>query len=464
MNRLGRRVQTLATVEIAIVLVALILAGALVAFGSYIRALSHELRVTTGAVVAALSENHPADATAAGKAIASRLVRTETEVVLLDADSRVTVFYARRNDAAPVEIVRARGDLSGNPSVSGTLAPLVLGLATAFGLDQIHDKAGSLYIVVRSNDAVLVATVRSVLLPLAAGIIVAIACAALIARVLTRQAVRPLVDVTGALERFASGDLTPQPIAADDRSELAALAHAYNGAIEQMQHAFAERDRANASIRQFIADAGHQLRTPLTVVQGFITILRRADAPDERERILGTMYQQSRAMGSLIDKLILLDRWENPQEQDNEPIDVGVLVADLAGVLADAHPERAISVHNDDGETLAAIDPTDLGYIIDNLVDNALKYTDGPIDVSVTSDAGDVIVDVADRGPGMSPSDVALAFDRFYRGGHRGVEGTGLGLSIAKRAAERARGTIDLTSTPAQGSRFRVRLPKSRIV
>lgn len=462
MNRLARRMQTLAAIEIALVLVALILLGALFAFGVYIRALSHELRVTSASVVAALSEARPKNAPAAGRAIASRLVRVETEVVVLDADSRVTVFYEHRNDAAPIELVRARGDLSGNPPLAGALAPLVLGLATAFGLEQLHERAGSLYLIIKSNDATLVATVRSALLPSAIAILTAIACGWLIARALTRQALRPLGDVTAALQRFASGDLTPQQIAADERQELSDLALAYNGAIDQMERAFAERDRADASMRQFIADAGHQLRTPLTVVQGFITILRGAESQAERERILAKMYQQSRAMGSLIDKLILLERWENPQEQAHEPIDVGVLVEDLAGVLADAYPQREITVSNG-GETLAAIDPTDLGYIINNLVDNALKYTDGPVDVSVSREGDAVVIDVADRGPGMSATDAAHVFDRFYRVGRRNVEGTGLGLSIAKRAAERARGSIDVTSTPADGSRFRVCLPRAKL-
>lgn len=461
MNRLARRMQTLAAIEIALVLVALILLGALFAFGVYIRALSHELRITSASVVTALSESHPANAPAAGRAIASRLVRVETEVIVLDADSRVTVFYERRSDAAPIELVRSRGDLSGNPPIAGPLSPIVLGLATAFGLEQIHARAGSLYLIIKSNDAALIATVRSTLLPLIIAILAAIACGWLIARALTRQAMRPLGDVTAALQRFASGDLTPQLIAADERQELSDLARAYNGAIDQMERAFAERDRADASMRQFIADAGHQLRTPLTVVQGFISILRGADSQAERERILATMYQQSRAMGSLIDKLILLERWENPEEHAHEPIDVGVLVEDLAGVLADAHPQREITVRNG-GETLAAIDPTDLGYIINNLVDNALKYTDGPVDVSVRKESDAIVIDVADRGPGMSPGDAAHVFDRFYRVGRRNVEGTGLGLSIAKRAAERASGSIDVTSSPAEGSRFRVRLPGAK--
>ena len=138
---------------------------------------------------------------------------------------------------------------------------------------------------------------------------------------------------------------------------------AYNGAIEQMERAFAARDRANASMRQFIADAGHQLRTPLTVVQGFIAILRRGgmeSAPD-RDRILDTMNDQSRIMGSLIDKLILLERWENVEVPERLlPIDVGRLVADLVSPIADAHPDRSFAIAAEPG-VLAAIDPTELG-------------------------------------------------------------------------------------------------------
>ena len=210
---------------------------------------------------------------------------------------------------------------------------MILGLATAFGLQSLYSHVGNLYIIVRSNDATLVSAVRTFFIPLLVALVLAVACGILIARALTRQALRPLDDVTEALQRFASGDLTPQLIAADERHELRSLAVAYNGAIEQMERAFAARDHANTSMRQFIADAGHQLRTPLTVLQGFIAILRRGgfDSPGDRERILDTMNDQSRIMGSLIDKLILLERWEGAEATAASvtPIDVGTLVADL---------------------------------------------------------------------------------------------------------------------------------------
>jgi two-component system OmpR family sensor kinase len=268
--------------------------------------------------------------------------------------------------------------------------------------------------------------------------------------------------VTAALERFASGDLTPQPIGADPRKEFGRLAVAYNGAIAQMERAFAERERANMSMRQFIADAGHQLRTPLTVIRGFLGILRKGDlhSSADRDRILETMSGQSQIMASLIDKLMLLEQWENvdgaPQA---EPIDVGQLVSDVTLPIAEANTGRDLVLNARSGP-LAAIDPGDLTHAVTNLIDNALKYTSGPVHVGVRSDNGVVAIDVADEGPGIDAETAGRVFDRFYRGAQRDVAGSGLGLAIAKRAIERAGGTLVLESVPGKGSRFTISLPR----
>ncbi|MBV8148951.1 MAG: HAMP domain-containing histidine kinase, partial [Candidatus Eremiobacteraeota bacterium] len=330
-----------------------------------------------------------------------------------------SIYRLRRADPHPIVAVRRRGDLSGDPRVWGIIGRIILGLATAFGLGPAYAHAGNVYLVVKSNDAMLAATLQPFAIALLAAIVAALACGFLLAGGLTRQWMRPLAD------------------------------------------AFAQRDRANAAMRQFIADAGHQLRTPLTIVQGFIDILRRSESttPDERKHILDTMYRQSRVMSSLIDKLILLERWERRGDgASSEPIDVGVLVSDLIAPIAESHPGRRISVASGDG-LLAAIDPTELGYVVNNIVDNAVKYTKGDVAVRVNGDDASVFVEVRDEGPGMSHQDAARAFDRFYRGSQRSVEGSGLGLAIAKRAVERARGTISV-ETSAGGSRFRVSLPR----
>lgn len=461
-TRLARRIRTLAAVEISLLLVALLLAGALLGFGVYVRTLSNELTGTMNQLTAALARNPAPDARAAGAFAASLFPASGTEIIFLDASTRVTVFRLHRADPRTILTVRSRGDLSGDPRPSGPLARVILGLATAYGLPRLYGHVGDLYIIVHANDATLVSAVQSYAIPLAIALIVAIVCGVLVARALTRQALRPLDDVTAALHRFASGDLTPHLIAADERQELGTLAAAYNGAIEQMERAFAARDRANASMRQFIADAGHQLRTPLTVVQGFIAILRRGgfDAPADREHILDTMNDQSRIMGSLIDKLILLERWESPEADGKaSPIDVGTLVADLVAPIADANPERRFAVSTQSG-ILAAIDPTELGYVVTNLADNAVKYGVGDIAVRVSAQDSTAVIEVADQGPGIPSTDASRVFDRFYRGTQRDVPGSGLGLAIVKRAVERAHGTVTLDSSPS-GSRFIIKLPQA---
>ena len=209
-TRLARRIQTLAAVEISLVLVTVLIAGALLAFGFYIRTLSNELSGTLTQLKASLAHEPLPNARAAGAFAASLLLGTGSEIVFLDADTRVTVYRRHRIDARPEVTVRVRGDLSGDPRPVGPTARVVLGLATAFGLQPLYDRAGNVYIIVRSNDATLVSTVSTFFIPLLVALLVAIACGILIARVLTGQALRPLDDVTSALRRFASGDLTPQ--------------------------------------------------------------------------------------------------------------------------------------------------------------------------------------------------------------------------------------------------------------
>ncbi len=109
---------------------------------------------------------------------------------------------------------------------------------------------------------------------------------------------------------------------------------------------------------------------------------------------------------------------------------------------------------------LAVIDPTELGYVVTNLADNALKYGEGAIGVRVSARDGSASIEVSDEGPGIPSADAARVFDRFYRGTQRDVAGSGLGLAIVKRAVERAHGTIALDSN-ASGSRFTVLLPRA---
>ncbi len=458
----ARRLRIVTTLEIAGVLWLAVIAGALLTLGNYVGALRGDMAASLERVVAALdSEAATHDARVAGALAASRYPRANLVVLLIDEKRRVTVFAQGEPGSRPRVDVRRRGQTTGEPRATGTFARIVFGIVTAFGLPNVRAHVGSVDVFVKPNEVGLVATVGAHIWQFALALALAFAIAVGLARTLTRQVLRPLVDVTDALERFASGDLSPQTIVADRRHQLGSLAVAYNGAIDQMERAFAERDRATEAMRQFMADAGHQLRTPLTVVRGFISILRKGDlrTPEDGERILEIMNRQSLIMASLIDKLMLLDRWDaSPAEPSGEKIDVARLVSDVLGPIAESHPTREVRVDAPEAG-LAGIDPTDFAHALTNVVDNALKYTTGAIDVRVRRDAREIVVEVVDEGPGMSPGEADHAFDRFSRGSRRDVDGSGLGLAIARRAVERAGGTLAIASDPAAGSRLRIALP-----
>jgi two-component system OmpR family sensor kinase len=287
-----------------------------------------------------------------------------------------------------------------------------------------------------------------------------------IGRYITEQAIQPLVDVTQALQRFAARDFRPQSITTARKSDFDVLAHAYNAAAEQVSAAFAERDAAEAQMRQFVADAGHELRTPLTIVLGYIDLLRRrATAGDDRSKfIFSSIASEGRRMRTLVDNLVLLAKLEGEDTRLFEPFDVGELVAEIAGVRQGLAPGVRFDI--DDRATATAIaDRGEVYEALANIIDNAIKYAPGsPIRIETTApQAGTVEIAVADEGPGIPLADREAIFERFFRGASRGeVEGSGLGLAIAKRAIERAGGTLRLDTSVARGTRFVIALRAER--
>jgi signal transduction histidine kinase len=287
-----------------------------------------------------------------------------------------------------------------------------------------------------------------------------------IGRYITQQAIQPLVDVTQALQRFAARDFRPQSITLARKSDFDVLAHAYNAAAEQVSAAFAEREAAESQIRQFVADAGHELRTPLTIVLGYIDLLRRRASPaDDRSNfIFSSIAAEGRRMRTLVDNLVLLAKLEGEDTRLFEPFDVGELVREIVDVRRGLAP----SVRFDIDMSAAATAIADRGEVheaLANIIDNAIKYAPGsPIRVtSATPHDGIVEIAVSDDGPGIPVDEREAIFERFYRGARRGeVEGSGLGLAIAKRAIDRAGGSLRLDTTVTTGTRFIIALRAER--
>ncbi|HVA26669.1 MAG TPA: HAMP domain-containing sensor histidine kinase [Candidatus Baltobacteraceae bacterium] len=279
-------------------------------------------------------------------------------------------------------------------------------------------------------------------------------------RAISRRAVRPLVDVTGAMKAIAGGDFTPKLLLESD-SGLHELTQAYNEVAQRLNLASHERRRQEAEMRQFIADAGHELRTPLTIFMGYLDALRSGVVQDSASvaRVQDTMLDESRKMRTIIEKLILLARMEREGDPARDRIDVGSVAARAVDALRPIAGER-IRLHTD-AEAAVTGDDTELYEALKNIIENAVRYApDSAVDVRVARDDGYAVVKIEDHGPGMSPVDVEHAFDRFYRGTMRAeIDGSGLGLAIAKRAVERMAGSISLESTSSNGTRVTMRLP-----
>jgi len=318
-------------------------------------------------------------------------------------------------------------------------------------------------VIIVPDPAPLTATINAFWLAMLPIGLFVIGAAWLFGRTIAAQALRPLVETTASLARFGAGDFTPRPVVTSDRNEIGALAEAYNQAAAQVSAAFEERRAAEMQMRQFVADAGHELRTPLTVIMGFIDVLRRraAHEPATSTKIYETMLVESRRMKALIDKLIVLARMENRPAISPGTVDVAEIANHVVGALQALAPGPRIAIDAVPGAFVRA-DEHELHDAISNLVENALKYApDSPVNVRVSSDGGQAVVEVDDRGPGIPEGEQQLIFDRFYRGRDRGdAEGFGLGLAIAKRAVERAGGRLTVASRVGEGTRFTIRLPR----
>lgn len=222
--------------------------------------------------------------------------------------------------------------------------------------------------------------------------------------------------------------------------------------------------------RRFVADASHEMRTPLTAIRsvGESALVGSPDAMSLRASV-ATMVDSAERLSRLTNDLLLLARSDDATvERPRAPVDLSVLAVETVEAFASAHPALAaarLSLVPDAG---VLVDPDEVALIITNLLDNAFRYgagtaTDPPRVVTRASDR-EVEVEVRDSGPGIATADLERIFDPFYRvhadAAH--PEGTGLGLAIARSLAERNQGRLDCASRAGGGTTFRLSLPRFR--
>jgi two-component system OmpR family sensor kinase len=306
---------------------------------------------------------------------------------------------------------------------------------------------------------------------------------AIVAYLLVRSSLRPLVEVEETAEAIAAGDLTRRVPEADPRTEVGGLSMALNTMLGQIETAFEERRaseeaalaseeaalRSEGRMRRFIADASHELRTPLTSIRGFAELHRQAGNSDEA---IGRIEHHATRMGLLVDDLLLLARMDQQRPLEKKPVDLLALATDAlidARVTAHGHKLRlrTVSSDDDDADVEPAIvlgDEVRLRQVVQNLLSNALNHTPAGTEVTVFvgTEGRTAILEVADNGPGMSPQDADRVFERFYRtdpSRTRALGGSGLGLSIVAALVAAHGGTVTLKTAQGEGAAFRVTLP-----
>jgi signal transduction histidine kinase len=270
---------------------------------------------------------------------------------------------------------------------------------------------------------------------------------------LMRRVGVPASDLVGAANRVADGEYSVRVI---ERGPpfLRSYTRAFNTMVERLQSQDALR-------RQLMADVAHELRTPLSVIQGRLEGLLDGVYPRDDER-LRLVLEETRVLGRLIEDVRTLAHSESGTlALQREPTDVAVLVADVVRSLsahADANGVRLEGRCAPD-LPLADLDPLRIREVLTNLVTNATRYTrrGGRVLVDASAEGSELRVAVTDTGRGIAPADLPHVFDRFYKG--RTSTGSGLGLAIARALIVAHAGEITAESTIGVGTIIRIRIP-----
>ena len=331
---------------------------------------------------------------------------------------------------------------SGSGSVRIMASPLYLN-------DQI------LLLEVAESTKYLDTTMSEVRWSLLAAVSVALVLAGVSGWVIVRRALSPVERVTRAARDIETGsDLGRRVAYSGPADEVGRLAATFDHMIEHLERVF-------QSQKHFVADASHDLRGPLTAIQGNLDLLKFDDLnPEERQESLKAVEAETWRMASIVSDLAVLAELESGHLEQQEDVSLKGMLLDTrewAGLLAG---NRRIVIERQDDLWVKG-SAHRLERLLRNLVGNAIKYTPdgGTITLSLFQDGDWACLQVSDTGIGIAPEHLPHIFDRFYRVDEartRGDGGSGLGLAIVKGIAEQHRGRVTAASEPGKGSRFSV--------
>jgi signal transduction histidine kinase len=315
----------------------------------------------------------------------------------------------------------------------------VLDQGSVFGAVRITQNIAGVNAAVRR---VTVAIVLIGLAGLAAGMLVAFA--------LANSLARPLTKLASTAQRIGAGDLAARAGDVGGASEIRALGDSFDEMAGRVE-------RTVRSQREFVANASHQLRTPLTGMKLRLeAAAAQTDDPELKRQIVAADVEVDR-LADTVNRMLIMAK--GVEEGRATPIDLRD-VTDRAVVRWQPRAEKMATslVAVGDGGRISA-DPADIDQVIDNLLDNALSHGSGPIRIETSHVDRQARLSVSDRGPGIPAEDQARVTDRFYRGKGTASGGSGLGLAIARELVTKWGGSLDVSNGEDGGARILVRFP-----
>jgi signal transduction histidine kinase len=276
---------------------------------------------------------------------------------------------------------------------------------------------------------------------LAAGLLLAFAVAGSLARPLRR-----LADTS---QRLGEGDLSARAVDVTGADEIEQLGRSFDEMADRVE-------RTVQAQREFVANASHQLRTPLTGIKLRLeSAIEDADDEELRHKLEAADREVDR-LAEIVDRLLVMAR----QIEEGQPthVDAGEAVARAVSRWQEraARAGASLSTQGDGG--LAQANPADVDQLLDNLIDNAIAYAPGEITLGATREGDHVVLLVQDRGPGIAADELGRVTERFYRGRGAPSGGSGLGLAVARQLAEKWGGSLEVQAPETGGTRVEVRL------
>ncbi|MFD0772067.1 sensor histidine kinase [Bacillus sp. CGMCC 1.60114] len=277
-------------------------------------------------------------------------------------------------------------------------------------------------------------------------------------RMLSNIILRPINSMIETMEEIQRRNIFKRiELKTQSKDELYKLGSAFNKMIDILAKNFEKQ-------KQFVSDASHELKTPLTVIESYASMLKRWGMKDADllEESVEAIYSEAVRMQEMTKQMLMLANHDAEWNLDIKKVNVVSLSKETSKTIESVYG-RHISVHTQHDKVITSADEQKMKQLLFILLDNALKYSTSSIELYVGYENNHVFFTVKDYGIGIPKEDIAHIFDRFYRvdkARNRETGGAGLGLSIAKRIVDSHRGNIDVISKEREGTSFTVTLPK----